>query len=362
MKRKVLSCLLLGFFTANVIYSQNECNWYILKVDSLIKADNLDIDGKHKPDSQCESILLDFTKGKGYLGDSTEFYIRRIFGYLARKSDSDTVRKRAVNELLLRNYSYDVDDHLDVQKEDFDERAKKRLVALLRKQYSQEEEDLYVKYATRFIFADTTYITQLAYRVNKTYREAKDSITLTILDKYRKELYEKKSYSIYIPLLMGWFDMREYIPLLDSIQNVEGDVSVMMALARMGNKKYQDFFLNHKENNLYVNFYIGTQDLIAKYGNELYSDEKRVFIYGPPELTEAIPIVYNVIIDLQNSISNFPILINQNRVYFQRDIDKLPNGVLEQARQWMKENKGNYIISPDFTPDFNNLILDRYRE
>ena len=72
------SCLFLWFFIPISIYAQNECDRYILKVDSLIKADNLSIYRRNKPDSQCENALLDFTKGKGYLGDSTEFYIDRL--------------------------------------------------------------------------------------------------------------------------------------------------------------------------------------------------------------------------------------------------------------------------------------------
>jgi len=362
MKRKVLlSCVLLYFVTVNAVYSQNECEQYILKVDSLIKADNLDISGKHKPDSLCENSLLDFTKGKGYLGDSTEYYIKRIFGHLARKGHSDIVRKRAVNELLFRNYAFDVRSSFDIKKEDFDEKARKRLATLLRKQYTQEEEELYLKHSSRFDRTDTTYITQLAHSVNKTYREAKDSIMQVLMDGYKKKLYGE-GYSIQIPILIGWLNMRDYIPLLDSIQHVDGDVSVMLALARMGNKEYQEFFLNHKENNMYVNFYIGTQDLIAKYGNELYSEEKRVLLSGAPESTTAVPIVYKVILELQKGILNFPKLITTNNVFTQRGIDKLPPGVLEEARQWMKENKGNYIISPNFSPYFDNSTLKPYRE
>ena len=357
MKRKVLlSCILLCFVIVNVV-SQNECDQYILKVDSLIKVHNLSVYRKNKPDSQCENALLDFTKGKGYLGDSTVFYIIDILEYLSTESQSDIIRKRAVNELLLRNYGYKVRYPFEIKKEDFDERARKRLITLLRRQYSQEEEELYVKNYTKYIFADTFYIAQAAHEINKPYEDVKDSIRLAILNKYKTQLYEE-SYSIYIPLLMGWLGMREYIPLLDSIQNIDGDVSVMMALARMGNKEYQDFFLNHKENDMYVNFYIGTQDLIAKYGNELYSDKKRMIV----SRTEPIPIVYNVIIDLQNEILNFPKLINRKSYFIlQKDIDNLPPGVLEEARQWMKENKGNYILNPDFRPSIDNFILKPYR-
>ena len=378
MKRKrLLSCLVLYFITASVIHSQNECDRYVLKVDSLIKVDNLDIYGKHKPDSLCENTLFNYTKGKGYLGDSTEFYIRYIFDYLLRKGHSATIRKQAVNELLLRDYAFSVDDlvDIDIRKEDFDEKARKRLATLLRKQYTQEEEELYLKHSSRFITADTTYITQLAYSVNKTYREAKDSITQTLMDGYKKKLYGK-GYSIHLPILVGWLNMKDCIPLLDSIQNVDGDVSVMLALARMGNKKYQEYFLNHKENDMNVSFYIGTQDLIAKYGKELYSKETKVYISGsplPPKPGEFIeidwdyynpqvPIAYNVIINLQNGIENFPRLINSNSIITSKsDRDKVPSNIVEKAQQWMKENNGNYIVNPDFLPSIDNYNLDLYR-
>ena len=357
MKKILLtSCLFSLFFMPCIVYSQNKCSQYILKVDSLIKADNLSIFRKDKPDSLCENSLLDFTKGKGYLGNSTAFYIRDILEYLSTGSNSDSIRKRSINELLLRSYCTDVDSYYSIRKEDFNQKARNRLKMLLRKQYSPEEEARYIKYYTRGIFKDTLYITRLAYSVNKTYREAKDSITLTILDKYKKKLYGK-GYSIHLPLLMGWLNMKDCIPLLDSIQQVEGDISVMLALARLGNKKYQQYFLDHKENDMNVNFYIGTQDLIAKYGDKLYSKEYNYFI----QPGEAIPIVYNVIIDLQKNISNFPRLITGDYLFKQEHIDALPPDVLEKARQWMKENKGKYIISPDFVPYFN-INLDNYRK
>jgi hypothetical protein len=109
---------------------------------------------------------------------------------------------------------------------------------------------------------------------------------------------------------------------------------------------------------MYVAFYIGTQDLIEKFGNKLYSEEKDYFI----QPGESIPIVYNLIIDLQKNISNFPRLINENYITKQKQIDDLPPDVLKKARQWMKENKGNYIISPDFSPYFTiNFDSDIYK-
>ena len=334
---------------------QRECDVYIHKIDSLVTINQVDI-YENEPTSLCEQELLSYTQEKGYIGNSNVKSIMNILEYLAINSTSNIIRETAINKILLRNYHFDVDGNYRFHKEDFNNQTLLRLKKLLQKQYSPEEESRYIKYYTRFIFEDTLYITRLAYSINKTYREAKDSITLTILDEYKKQLYGK-GYSIHLPLLIGWFNFKEFIPLLDSIQHADGGLSTQLALARMGNRQYQEYFLRHKSNELNIAFYIGTQDLIAKYGEKLYSEEKR-----PIYTDEFLPVSYTTIIDLQNNIANFPKLV-ERKIYFfsQRQIDALPPGTLEKARQWMKENKGKYIVSPEFIPDFNNIILNKYR-
>ena len=349
----IISSLII--FTT-LLHAQSECDTYIRQIDSLIKKKDLNM-RYNMPPKSCEESLLDYTKNKGYIGDSTDFYIIYILETLSQYGSSDSVRENAVNELLLRAYCTNVGPYYYLRKEDFNQQARNRLKMLLQKQYSPEEEIRYIKYYTRSIYEDTIYISILANREveNKkiSYEKAKDSLNVSFINEYKEKLY-KKGYSINLPLLIGWLNMKDCIPLLDSIQQVDGDISVMLALARLGNKKYQQYFLDRRGNDMNINFYIGTQDLIAKYGDKLYSKEYNYFI----QPREAIPIVYNVIIDLQKNISNFPRLITGDYLFKQKQIDALSPDVLEKARQWMKENKGKYIISSDFVPYFN---LDIYK-
>ena len=354
----VLRCFVFGLLVNAQL--QIECDTYIHSIDSLVTINQVDI-YEYEPISICEQGLLSYTQEKGYIGNPNVGSIMNILEYLAINSKSSIIKETAINETLLRNYHFDVDGNYRFHKEDFNAEALLRLKDLLQKRYSPEEENRYIKHCTRFIFEDTIYITQMIYQEAQkqdiNYSNTKDSLTTLVLDRYLNRLY-KEGYSMHLPLLIGWFDFREFIPLLDSIQHADGKVSFQLALARMGNKQHQDFFLNHKQNDLSIAFYIGTQDLIAKYGEKLYSEEKL-----PIYTDEFLPVSYTTIIDLQNNITNFPKLVDRKTYFFsQRQIDALPPATLETARQWMKENKGKYIVSPEFYPDFNNRILNKYRE
>ena len=368
MNKRIFISIIIVLTVNFSVKSQDDCTFYIQEIDSLVKAKGLSIYRQNKPSIDCELELLNYTDNKGYLGDSIEFKIKEILRYLAKYGAPKEIRERAINELLLRSYRFSTGINYHLNKSDFNLMARERLVNLLRKQYTRKEEERYVKHYTRAIFADTIFFTQLTYQElekdkSLNYENTRDSIIAGVLEKYKNQLYNNyDGYSIHLPLLMGWLDMKECIPLLDSIQNVEGDISTMITLARLGNKQYQQFFMEQEKIDLYIAFYIGTQDLIAKYGEELYSDEKRYFIMGPPDTNEEIPIVYNVILELQEYIANFPQLIEpKTRIWYQRDIDALPVGVLEEAKRWMRENKGNYIISDDFIPDITNLTLGKFR-
>ena len=357
----LLSCVAM---TAISQIENDDCSQYINTIDSLIKKGKLDIYRYNHPPMACEHSLLDYTKGKGFLGDSISTDISNIFDFLSESGILQTTRKQAINELLLRNYHFDVDANYQFHKEDFNNQALLRLKDLLQKRYTRTEEMRYIQDDAKYMLEENSInilSKREAQKRNISYEIAKDSIINSIKNESRIRLY-KEGYSIHLPLLIGWFDFKEFIPLLDSIQNVDGDVSFQIALARMGNKKYQDYFLQFDNIDLPIAFYIGTQDLIAKYGEKLYSEEKKLYISGPPDFNEKIPVKYNIIIDLQNNIANFPKLIDRKfYLWFQKDIDALPPDVVEKARQWMKENKGIYFVSSNFIPDFNNLILDKYR-
>jgi len=357
MTKRILIACLISSSAIFQLKSQEECDIYLQKIEISINLSEFDI-REDAPSIMCEPILLAYLEGKGYLGDSTEYDTKEILRYLAKYGTEKETRESAINGLLQRNYRFNIGDNYSFDKSDFNQQARERLITLLRKQYTQEEEEQYIKYQTRYIFADTIYFAQLTYlelekNKNLNYENTRDSIIADVLEEYKNELYNDSArYSIHLPLLMGWLGMKECIPLLDSIQNERGGMSTRIALARLGNKQYQQFFMEQEKIDLYTAFYIGTQDLIAKYGEELYSNEKRYFVMGPPDQNEQIPIVYSIILELQQNIANFPQLINTKVIWTQKHIDALPAGVLEEARRWMKENKGNYIISENLDPEF----------
>lgn len=371
MKKFVLVNVLL-LCACILLHAQIDCEEYVKWVDSQIKTRDLyisNISKRDRPDVDCEIPLLEYTKGKGYIGDSTSFYINMILSYLSESGNIQTTREHAINELLLRNYHFDVDANYRFHKEDFNEQALSRLKNLLRKQYTQTEEMRYIQNDAQYLLESRRIDMLSDYEANKrqiSYEEAKDSIIYSINKKSKNKLYDER-YSIHLPLLIGWHNMHEFIPLLDSIQNSgQGGIRFQIALARMGNKQYHDFLLNKQfqdHHDQYIAFYIGTQDFIAKYGELLYSEEEKFYISGSPELTKKIPLKYNIIIDLQSNIANFPKLIDRKfYICYLKDIDALPSDILEKARQWMKENRGNYVISPDFSPYFDVLMLKKYQE
>ena len=372
MKKLAILQTMFSFLTLTTLAQVNDedCSQYINTIDSLIKTGNLYIYKYNHPSIACEYSLLGYTKGKGFLGDSISTDIREILNFLSLSGNLQTARETAINELLVRNYAFNVNLSYRVKKSDYNRQAWNRMATLLRKQYTDEEIKRYVNDMTFAVFKDTIIVSLRAHEAvrkrNMEYYKAKDSITHAIIHKYERHLYER-GYSINLPLLIGWHNMREFIPLLDSIQNAgQGGVHFQLALARMGNKKYQEYLLKADKVNPNVAFYVGTQELIAKYGEELYSEEKRCFlsISGPPGIAknETGPIVYNEIIWLQKNLSGFPMLIDRHIIYSQAQIDALPPGTLEIARQWMKENTGKYIVSPEFYPDFTVYSLDEYEK
>ena len=354
MRKIILIKLLL--FSHMMIIAQVQCEQYIQTIDSLIKAKDFYIYRQNLNSSEeCQSYLLKYTQNRGYLGDTTAFYIKEILIYLSKRGTSKIIKEEAVNELLMRDYCFDVGSiYFGFDRKNFNQQAKNRLTNLLLKQYTSEEVYRYVKNDSRFM-VDDKFIEDWAIheseRRNISIEEAKYSIMNTITKDSKDKLYNKK-YSFNLPVLIGWLNIKECIPILEkSIQNPNGNLSVKIALARLGNKKYQQYFLDRETIDMNTAFYIGTQDLIAKYGEELYSEEKKYFM----QPGKKIPIVYNVIISLQDNLLNFPKLTDESYIYKQEQIDALPPNILEDARQWMKENKGKYVINPDFSPDFSSL-------
>jgi len=226
MNKKLILILML-LLVVFQIKSQEECDIYLQKIEISINLSEFDI-YDDAPPTMCEPVLLAYLEGKGYLGDSTEYDTKEILRYLAQYGAEKETRESAINGLLQRSYRFGIEDNYSFDKSDFNQQARERLITLLQKQYTQEEEERYVKYYTRYIFADTIYFARRTYeelKKNKdlNYENTRDSIITDVLEEYKNQLHNDSArYSIHLPLLMGWLDMKECIPLLDSIQNVRG--------------------------------------------------------------------------------------------------------------------------------------------
>lgn len=257
-----------------------------------------------------------------------------------------------------RVYAYQFEGYYGWQKDDFDLQAKNHLIRLLRKQYTPEEIERFIQIDTKFSL-NSEYLEEQIQRViqiNKhpeQYIQIKDSIIAYHQDKSR-EYFFKRGYSIDLPILIGWLDMRETIPLLDSLAK-QNDVSSKLALARMGHKEYYNFFVTEaKKASLDIAFYLKSQELIALYGEDLYSNEEAMFLSGRSPDVGPIPIVYNVIINLQNYLDNFPRFFDR-KIHFglPKEVKDIPSRVVVEAQKWMKENRGHYKVRENYIPRFS---------
>lgn len=378
--KKIVFILILSL---GIMQNMNaQCEPYIQKIDSLIKNGEYyslwswgNKRGRYTPASECEQALLDYTERKGYYRDSNSTMIQNILSGLAWNAENKSVREDAINAYLDRCYAFDVSLPYLWKSEDFNRQAREHLKRFLRQQYTSDEIERYVKDFNKNLYKYhplDSVAQYIAFENKQDFQYVKDSILNADYEKPRKWLSEE-GYQIDIPLIMGWYHMHEMIPLLDSIWRADNDLSCAMALARMGNKECQEYFENG--NRVYSNtaYYIGTQDMIYKYGKELYSKETRVYVSENPALRPGempksidyynpkIPIAYNVIIDLQNNIINFPKLINRTiKIGSREELKRVPPGTLEKAQKWVEENKENYQIKKDFIPSFDISMFESY--
>jgi len=154
--------------------------------------------------------------------------------------------------------------------------------------------------------------------------------------------------------------MKECIPLLDSMYRVDKNTALAMALARLGVKESRKYFENAKVVYRDVAFYIGTQEMIYKYGKEVLSDRQKQYLWSDSPEAGPVPIAYNVVIDFQNCIEGFPHLINSNiYVEMPKDAKAINPEVLQQANKWIEENKGHYKLK-EFYPSFRPEMFEGY--
>jgi hypothetical protein len=284
--------------------------------------------------------------------------------HLSGNGGTQEVRSKFINAYLGRLYAYQFDGYYGWKKKDYDLQAKNHLIRLLRREYTPEEIERLVQVHTKYSLSPEYLEEQIQRVMQKNnspdqYAHIKDSI-IAYHQNESREYLSKRGYSIDLPILMGWLDMRETIPLLDSLSK-QNDLCSKLALARMGNKEYYDYFVNNaREASLSIAFYLNSQELIAQYGEHLYSKEEFMFESCHSPVCGPIPVVYNYMINLQKFLENFPRFFDRDIHFgFPSEVKDIPPSVVEEAQKWMKDNKGNYKMRENFVPKFSVSTFKR---
>jgi hypothetical protein len=187
---------------------------------------------------------------------------------------------------------------------------------------------------------------------------------------FSSEKWKKPKY-IYISkkllYLIGNTEMREFAPLIDSLlQNGRrGGIDKDAAALVLGHFHYKNYdsiaavnvvqYLEKRPSDAYELFsdiqYINTQDAYFIYSSLLLLT-KKISCFGISDMsTGKREAGYYVLVQLSQKIKNFPYKIKLTGSYFADDFCKVTKKYtyedLKRAYEWMKKNKGKYIISKE---------------
>ncbi len=278
-------------------------------------------------------------------------------------SEDIKIRQRALNHMLDMVYAvfetrgYNIKDF---RSDDFDKKAKKRLKEIIKDgrtkkdiKFDIEENMRLAKYSEGLGF-QAEYISK---RDSLPFEHVRDSILTARLNYTKNKLKTVNGYGDYYILLTGRLYMYDFVPELEKMlkggRNKEDIKNIKLALARMGNEKYEKELLKKKD--VWTQHYINTQNSIwheikVLYENPpLYNCEPNYEEYEIPLEDVLVPEKYFIIKSIQNWILNFPVEyklprridICMKRKEFQsgKYEDKVEN-----AKKWLKENKGKYEL------------------
>jgi len=272
------------------------------------------------------------------------------------------IRQKALNHMLdmvyavFRPWGNDI-KHFKL--EDFNKKAKKRLKEIIKNGRTKKdikfdiEENMRLAKYSEGAGLQAEYISK---RDSLPFKHVRDSILTARLNYIKNKLKTVNGYGDYYILLIGRLYMSNFVPELEKMlkrgRNKEDIKNIKLALARMGNEKYEQELLKKK-------------DVWAKYINTQNSAwyKIKVLYENPPDFNcepnyeeyeidiedVLVPEKYFIIQSVQNWILNFPeeyklpkrIDICMKRHDFQagKYEDKIEN-----AKKWLKENKGKYEL------------------
>lgn len=322
---------------------------------------------------QKDSVLMNWAVNQEInRKNNLELSVRNL-RILVDQAESKSVRTKVLNYFLglARFPGIDVESPIILcfVRDDFDDKAKIRLLELLYGKYSLDEYKIYQNYQKTTLnnVLSENFVNFYSYRAKlavdktgKTYKEVKDSIiNFEIENQIRYK--DTVEYSGKLIWLAGWLDLQGAVPIIE--QQIVNEMNnslypnnqAKLALARLGNLEYENFFFAEFEKtkrDLSTLLYICSSKTVEVLETGLYSEELS-------NITGSDGVVYAeykrslyYICVIESIILNFPYKYTKRidqSICSDAEADKIfQNEVIENTKKWMNENKGKYILNRNY--------------
>lgn len=278
-----------------------------------------------------------------------------IINEIGITSKNETIRRRALNDLLKTSVVI-----TDVQwviisynQEDFDKKAKERIIQLVRGEKTQEEIDDWAEYEKRRWQNDKWFKSEVQRIKNK------DSLSEQyIIDSLLKSLIRIEDYKYNLDIcneqiyeLPGWLYMYNYKSELEALlKNPKYQryyFYIKLSLARMGEIEYENEILKNDQNWGWVSF-ICTQTAYSWLVDFMNRTKETLPCDIDDRKNPQMPLSQIIYSELSSRyILNFPkdFVIKTRTSYWSHcgfDAEELKK--FEQGKIWLEKNKGKYKL------------------
>jgi len=263
------------------------------------------------------------------------------------------VRQRAVENILQMYFTagnYIQNQYIqDFNPEDFSDKAKEQIKDIIRGRKTKEDIEFNAENSMKYLIKDELFykeVNKIVVKEKLPYKFVLDSLKNKYWTHYVQINKNNFQVSENLILVSGWLYMYDFVPELDSILNVAKynaySLEIKMALARMGNKKYENELLNNNRET-YILSYINTLKSAQKYIELYLNTDSLVCCYSPCD--DMIELSYSAYKFLQIWILNFPEQYKIDEYSFCEisDEDKIR---YEQGKKWINDNINNLKLDP----------------
>jgi len=346
------------------LYSQNDRELILsyATTDSIINGSINEYRDDFYKNNKYDYQIIEYSKK--YLFDTClvkRVHANSIIQELGWLSKNKRTRQLVVNILLDIYYVKGVDGPFNFKRSDFNIEAKKKIISILKEPkpkividlFLHDEKNEFIRQKSKRIENDAKKIVK---KTGQNYIEVYDSIFKSELQTYLKQMenqfINRTSSSLY--LAIGWLEMRDQIPFLesqlkDSIIRSKSNyddirIRIKASLVRMGLHQYYDDDL---KGGVITGWYLRHQEAYKNNIKELFIDKQVMCLSDGSVMPKCLYSIYY----LQTEIVNFPkklwLVGDLDSWCFSNPLMNKPKGYLEEVRKWAKENEGKYKFNPE---------------